>query len=71
MNPFGDDDDDIDTVGLIEKNLEISYLIVDKLHMEHPTTLGENYWDLKHFTQDTPHEPKRVGTIEFEPLLQC
>jgi hypothetical protein len=49
---IGDDDDDIDTVGLIEKNLEISYLIVDKLHIERPVTLNDQFW--KDFEEQTP-----------------
>jgi hypothetical protein len=44
MYPFGDDDDDIDTVALIENNLELSYLMVDEMHNHRPATLSDDYW---------------------------
>lgn len=45
INPFGDDDDDFDVNFLIDRNLQMSYLIVDEMHHEHPELLKDQYWN--------------------------
>lgn len=45
VNPFGEDDDDFDINGMIDKNLPMSYLIVDEMHNEHPELIKDQYWD--------------------------
>ncbi|KAG5672778.1 hypothetical protein PVAND_002872 [Polypedilum vanderplanki] len=45
INPFGDDDDDFEVNNMIDKNLIISYLIVDIMHDDHPELLKDQYWD--------------------------
>lgn len=45
LNPFGDDDDDFEVNVLIDSNIQMSYLIVDEMHNEHPELLKDAYWD--------------------------
>jgi hypothetical protein len=45
MNPFGEDDDDFDVNSMIDRNLQMSYIVVDEMHNEHPELLKDQYWD--------------------------
>ena len=45
MNPFGEDDDDFEVSYMIDRNLQMSYLIVDEMHNEHPELVKDQYWD--------------------------
>lgn len=45
MNPFGDDDDDFDINTMIDKNLQVSYIIVDEMHAVYPELLKDQFWD--------------------------
>jgi hypothetical protein len=44
LNFVGDDDDDFDVYSMVDNFLLMSYLIVDKLHDEHPTIIKDLYW---------------------------
>ena len=41
VNPFGEDDDDLEINAMIDRNLKISLMIVDDLHAEHPDLADE------------------------------
>lgn len=45
INPFGEDDDDFDINSMIDRNLIMSYLIVEEMHNEHPELLKDQYWN--------------------------
>ncbi|XP_076273843.1 bestrophin 1 isoform X6 [Rhynchophorus ferrugineus] len=56
INPFGDDDDDFEVNWMVDRNLQISYLIVDEMHHEHPELVRDQYWD-EIFPQGLPYTP--------------
>ncbi|GAB6021312.1 hypothetical protein CHUAL_003926 [Chamberlinius hualienensis] len=47
INPFGEDDDDIECNWLIDRHLQISYLGVDELYNKVPSLQKDIYWNTK------------------------
>lgn len=61
INPFGDDDDDFEVMWMIDRHIQVScnilyskfhevfcqicYLLVDKVHQDHPKLMKDVYWD--------------------------
>ncbi|KAL1517097.1 hypothetical protein ABEB36_000905 [Hypothenemus hampei] len=45
INPFGEDDDDIELNWLIDRHIKAAYIIVDEMHEENPELLKDQYWD--------------------------
>jgi hypothetical protein len=46
LNPFGEDDDDIDINSMIDSNFLTCYLIVDDMHSQYPELLKDRYWHM-------------------------
>lgn len=59
INPFGEDDDDFEVNWMIDRNLQVSYLIVDDMHHDHPELLKDQYWD----TVLTTEMPYTIATL--------
>ncbi|XP_066252425.1 bestrophin-1-like isoform X2 [Euwallacea similis] len=45
INPFGEDDDDFEVVWMIDRHLQVGYLLVDKIHNEHPKLNKDYHWN--------------------------
>ncbi|XP_074914344.1 bestrophin-3 isoform X1 [Buteo buteo] len=45
INPFGEDDDDFETNWCIDRNLQVSLLAVDEMHMNLPRIEKDIYWN--------------------------
>lgn len=45
INPYGEDDDDFELNWCLDRNLLISFWIVDEMHNKHPKLVKDIYWD--------------------------
>lgn len=63
INPFGEDDDDFEVSWMIDRNLQVSYMIVDEMHHNHPNLVRDQYWD-QVFPDSLPY------TLETKPFRE-
>lgn len=66
INPFGEDDDDFEVNWLIDRDLQVSYMIVDEMHHEHPELIKDQYWD-QIFPAQLPYTIETEAFREHHP----
>ncbi|XP_056630459.1 bestrophin-4-like isoform X1 [Diorhabda sublineata] len=67
INPFGDDDDDFEVNWMVDRNLQVAYLIVDEIHHDHPELVKDQYWD-EVFPQELPYTEAARAIRDTHPL---
>ena len=59
INPFGEDDDDFELNWCLDRNLLVSFWIVDEMYSKHPRLVKDMYWD-----EDEPKLPYTKSSFE-------
>ena len=63
VNPFGEDDDDFDTNFLVDRNIQLCFLLIDQVGRFPPEPEKDKFW-----TSSVPKElPYTVASLPFRP----
>ncbi|XP_047478406.1 bestrophin-4-like [Penaeus chinensis] len=74
VNPFGEDDDDFEVNSRIDRNMQVSWILVDEVHNLVPETTRDVYWEEKipvrlpyniACVKQTAHVPERGSTADI------
>ncbi|CAH2277874.1 bestrophin-3 isoform X1 [Pelobates cultripes] len=60
INPFGEDDDDFETNWCIDRNLQVSLMAVDEMHMHLPKMSKDIYWN-----DSDPRPPYTLAAADY------
>ncbi|XP_037025495.1 bestrophin-4 isoform X1 [Bradysia coprophila] len=67
INPFGEDDDDFEVNWMVDRNLQVAYMIVDEMHNDHPELIKDQYWD-EIFPNELPYTTETMAFKESHPM---
>ncbi|RWS26829.1 bestrophin-4-like protein [Leptotrombidium deliense] len=68
INPYGEDDDDFDLNWCLDRNLLVSFAIVDDMYNKHPKLVKDMYWD--DTEPSLPYTKSSLGTrLSTQPHL--
>lgn len=75
INPHGEDDEDFEINEVIDRNIEVSLLAVDKLYDKLPKLQKDKFWkdyniNLPYAPNTKRHEPFIGSTIDMRRVLQ-
>lgn len=61
MNPYGEDDDDFDMNYLVDRNIQVAFMIIDEIGQYPPPPIKDIFWD-----QGIPEElPHTISSFKF------
>ncbi|XP_063702832.1 bestrophin-4-like [Culicoides brevitarsis] len=66
INPWGEDDDDIELNWFIDRHIKAAYMIVDEMHEEHPELLKDQFWE-EVVPRNLPYTIASQASRRFQP----
>ena len=64
INPFCEDDDDFDVNECIDRNLEVTMVVADRMYHRPPKLEKDKYWN-----DNKPSLPYRDSSKSYEPFM--
>ena len=65
MNPYGEDDDDFDMNWLVDRHLQVCYMMIDDVGQFPPTPVKDRHWE-KGVLNELPHT---VASLPFRGVV--